>query len=174
VRIKRRILSGALFPAVVSLIGIVLLVTVSEADAAEYRVEPSLMVSEEYNDNIFLTPQNRQDDYISTFHPAVHFTYAASLWDWDLYYAYDYRYFSRTYPHHDDMTDATRAALSNLTRIVEDFFFLALRDDYSKVSLDVARDFTAQSPFVNQTDQNIATVNPYFGQRRLHLSECLV
>jgi hypothetical protein len=162
VRIKRSIFSGALFPAIVSLFGIVLLVTVREADATEYRIQPSLMVSEEYNDNIFLTPLNRQDDYITTFRPAVHFSYAASLWDWDVNYAYDYRYFSRTYPHHDDKSDATTASLSNLTRIVEDFFFLALRDDYSKVSLDVARDFTAQSPFVNQTDQNIASVNPYF------------
>ncbi len=140
----------------------VLLVTVSEADAAEYRIEPSLMVSEEYNDNIFLTPQNRQEDYITTFRPAVHFSYKASLWDWDVNYAYDYRYFSRTYPHHNDTGDATTAALKNLTRIVKDFFFLALRDDYDKVSRDVARDFTAQSPFVNQTAQNIGSVNPYF------------
>jgi uncharacterized protein (PEP-CTERM system associated) len=52
--------------------------------------------------------------------------------------------------------------LVNLTRLVEDFFFLALRDEYKRVSLDVTRNFAAQSLFVNQTDQNIGSVNPYF------------
>jgi opacity protein-like surface antigen len=159
VRIKQSILSGALFPAVVSLFGIVLMVTVREADAVEYRIEPSITVSEEYNDNIYLTPLNRETDYITRALPGVHVTYNSAFWDWDATYAYDFRYFSRIQPHHQETNAAN---LSNITRIVEDFFFLSLRDNYSQVSLDVARNFGAQSLFVNQTDQNIVTVNPYF------------
>ncbi len=128
-------------------------------DAAEYRIEPSITLSEEYNDNIFLTPQNREYDYITRVLPAVHFSYKSALWDWDVAYAYDYRYFAWTYPNHNE---THTIALTNLTRIVEDFFFLALRDNYTRVSLDVTRDFPSQSPFVNQTDQNIGSVNPYF------------
>jgi hypothetical protein len=159
VRIKRSILSGALFPAVISLFGIVLLVTVRGADAVEYRIEPSITLSEEYNDNVYLTPQNRVTDYIARALPGVHVKYNTALWDWDVAYAYDFRYFSRISPHHQE---TNQASLNNLTRIVEDFFFLALRDDYAQVSLDVTRNFAAQSLFVNQTDQNIGTVNPYF------------
>ncbi len=132
---------------------------IHEAEAAEYRILPSLLVSEEYNDNIYLTPQNRIYDYITKVIPAVSFSYKAPLWDWDVAYAYDYYYFARTYPSHNETHTAN---VTNLTRIVKDFFFLALKDTYTRTSLDVTRDFTKQSLFVNQTDQNIGSANPYF------------
>ncbi len=148
-----------LVSAVVGLFGIFLFIFVYDVDAAEFRIEPSIMVSEEYNDNVFLTPLNREDDYITRAQPAVHFSYKAALWDWDVAYAYNYYYFARVHPRHED---THTVGLTNQTRIVEDFFFLALRDNYTRVSLDVTRDFPSQSPFVNQTDQNIGSVNPYF------------
>jgi opacity protein-like surface antigen len=160
VRNKRRLtLTSALLSSAVCLFISFSPIIVPEAGAAEYRIEPSIMVSEEYNDNVFLTPLNREPDYITRMRPAVHFSSKAPLWDWDVAYAYDYRYLARTNPHHDE---TYTIGLANLTRIVKDFFFLALRDDYARVSLDVTRDFATQSLFVNQTDQNIATVNPYF------------
>ena len=156
---KRRLLTSAFLSSAVSLFSIFFTIIVPEADAAEYRIEPSITVSEEYNDNVFLTTQNRESDYITRVHPAVHFSSKAPLWDWDVAYAYDYWYLARTSPHHND---THTVGLTSLTRIVNDFFFLALRDDYSRVSLDVTRNFAAQSFFVNQTDQNIGSVNPYF------------
>jgi len=156
---KRRLLTSALLSSSLSLFSILLPIIVPEADAAEYRIEPSIMVSEEYNDNVFLTTQDRVFDYITRVRPAVHFSSKAPLWDWDVAYAYDYWYFARTSPSHND---THTVGLTNLTRIVNDFFFLALRDDYTRVSLDVTRDFAAQSFFVNQTDRNIGSVNPYF------------
>lgn len=156
---KRRLLTHAFLFSAVSLLSIFFTIIVPEADAAEYRIEPSITVSEEYNDNVFLTTQNRESDYITRVHPAVHFSSKAPLWDWDVAYAYDYWYLARTSPHHND---THTVGLTSLTRIVNDFFFLALRDDYSRVSLDVTRNFAAQSFFVNQTDQNIGSVNPYF------------
>lgn len=129
------------------------------AEAGETHIQPSLLISEEYNDNVFLSPQHHESAYITRLLPAVHFSYQAPFWDWDVAYAYDYRYFSRVHPRHED---THTVGLTNLTRVVEDFFFLALRDTYTRVSLDVTRDFPSQSAFVNQTDQNIGTVNPYF------------
>jgi hypothetical protein len=159
VRNKRRLLTIVFLSSAVSFFSIFLPIIVSEADAAEYRIEPSITVSEEYNDNIFLTQLNREYDYLTRVRPALHFSSKAPLWDWDVAYAYDYQYFARTYLSYND---AHTVGLTNLTRIVKDFFFLALRDDYARVSLDVTRDFAAQSLFVNQTDQNIGSVNPYF------------
>jgi hypothetical protein len=132
---------------------------------AEYRFLTALSVSEEYNDNIYLQPINRQFDYITAVVPSLGITYKAPLWDWDASFAYYYRYYERA-----DFKDRTYAAsLTNLTRIVPDLFFLSLNDTYNRVSLDVTRDFTQQSSFVNQTDQNTALANAYFtihpGQR---------
>ena len=46
--------------------------------------------------------------------------------------------------------------------LVDNFLLLDLSDTYRRVSLDVARDAAAESSlFLNQTDQNIATVSPY-------------
>ncbi len=132
-----------------------------EASAAEYRLEPSIHVREEYNDNIFLTPMNQEYDYITSIIPRVHFSYNAAFWDWDASYSYNYRYFALTPPHHSSNVDSQYASITNQTRIVEDLIFLELRDNYQNVSLDIRRDFTAQSYFVNQTEQNIGSVNPY-------------
>lgn len=157
---KKRIPSASAFlHAVIICFIIFSWVIVSGAESAEYRIQPSILVSEEYNDNVYLTPQNRIYDYITRVIPSVNFSYKAPLWDWNVAYAYDYYYFARIYPSH---TDTHTANLTGLTRIVKDFFFLALSDTYKRTSLDVTRDFTKQSLFVNQTDQNIGSINPYF------------
>jgi hypothetical protein len=85
--------------------------------------------------------------------------YSAPFWDWDVSYAYDYRYYVRA-----DFaeTDNHRASLANQTRIVQDLFFLKIRDDYTRVSTDISRDFTQESNFVNQSEQNVFITSPYF------------
>jgi hypothetical protein len=45
--------------------------------------------------------------------------------------------------------------------LIKNYFFLKVNDDYRRVSLDVARDFSNESLFVNQSDRNAFTVNPY-------------
>lgn len=136
---------------------ITLLLPVGPA-AAEYRLHTEVTASEEYNDNIFLTRRDSEFDYITRVVPSIGITYKAPLWDWDASYAYDYRYYARAAFRHDE---TQTASLTNLTRLAKDLLFLAVRDTYSRVSLDLARDFTKQSLFVNQSDQNILSANPY-------------
>jgi hypothetical protein len=136
---------------------ITLLLPVGPA-AAEYRLHTEVTASEEYNDNIFLTRRDSEFDYITRVIPSIGITYKAPLWDWDASYAYDYRYYARAAFRHDE---TYTVSLTNLTRLAKDLLFLAVRDTYSRVSLDLARDFTQQSLFVNQSDQNILSANPY-------------
>ncbi len=129
---------------------------------AEYRIIPSLLVGEEYNDNIYLTPTDRFSEYITRVVPGVAFNDRSSLWDWDISYAYDYRYYERSGYKQDQTHFAT---LINRTRIIPGFLTLDVLDTYRPVSLDVTKDFTKQSPFVNQTQQNYLTVTPYMTLR---------
>ncbi len=129
---------------------------------AEYRITPSLLVGEEYNDNIYLTPTDRFAEYITRIVPGVAFTDRSPLWDWDISYAYDYRYFERSGYKQDQTHYAT---LVNRTRIIPGFLILDVLDTYRPVSLDITKDFTKQSPFVNQTQQNYLTVTPYMTLR---------
>jgi hypothetical protein len=48
------------------------------------------------------------------------------------------------------------------SELINNFFFIDILDEYERVSLSVARDFTTQSLFVNQTDMNMFAFNPYF------------
>ncbi len=126
--------------------------------AAEYRIQPGIAVSEEYNDNIFLAPRNPVPDYITRVLPSVHFWYAAPVWEWDIAYSFDYRYYANRSKVHDS---THLFNLSNHTSVVRDALFVDLRDVYQRVSLDTTRDFTQQSIFVNQTDTNELLLSPY-------------
>jgi hypothetical protein len=85
--------------------------------------------------------------------------YNVPLWDWNVDYRFDYRDYARNAYHEKK---AHILDLLNHTRLIENFFFLDIRDNYSRTSLNVARDYTQESYFVNQTDRNILSVNPYF------------
>ncbi len=148
------------FAFFLSLIGILCLFTVSvhEAAAAEYRIVPVLTLMEEYNDNVFLTPTNRQEDYITHFRPAVTITYHSAFWNWDLDYVFDYSYYLKKTRTEDSLH---RTDLRNRTVLIDNFLFFEGRDLYERVSTNAARDFTQESQFINQTDRDWITLNPY-------------
>lgn len=139
--------SGAQNPAVPTL------------ESRNFIVLPTLTVSEEYNDNIFLTRYNKIDDYITRAIPAFSIDYKTPLWNWHLDAAYDYRYYAKGSKTGDSTYFVN---LINHTVVINNLFFLDVLDKYDRTSLSTSRDFTTQSLFVNQTDENIFTVNPYF------------
>jgi hypothetical protein len=143
-----------------SLIGIFSLFTIFVHDAAgaEFRVVPAITLMEEYNDNVFLTPTNRAEDYITRIRPAVTITYRSSFWTWDIDYFYEYSYYLKK-TRSEDSTH--RTDIRNRTELIDNFFFFEGRDLYERVSTSVARDFTQESSFINQTDRNWITLNPY-------------
>ena len=134
-----------------------LLFSTVTAIGAENTFTPSIAVSEEYNDNVFEDPAKRED-FITRVMPGFTLNHKAPFWDLDMGYIFDYRHYGHQVKG-DEITHDLKAK-GNL-RVVDNFLFLDLSDTYHKVSLDVARDTTNESLFVNQTDQNIATVSPY-------------
>ncbi|HEY6012123.1 MAG TPA: TIGR03016 family PEP-CTERM system-associated outer membrane protein [Nitrospirota bacterium] len=158
-------MNGPRFRWLVVILSALYCVAPQNLGASEFRAQTALTVSEEYNDNIYLTPDNMIDDYITTVSPAFHLLYNAPFWDWDVNYRYLYRYYADTIEGADSThkTDKSHTlSLINRNRIVRDFLFLDIRDTYTRVSLDVTRDFTQESNVVNQSDQNVFSVNPHF------------
>ncbi len=135
------------------------------AHGAEFEAHPSLAVSEEFTDNVFETNTNRISDYITRTLPGIVMSYKAPALKGDLDYVFDYRHYARK-NHEDEITHAL-SAKGHLTA-VEDLLYLDVNDAYQRVSLDVTRDVTQESLFVNQTDRNVVTASPYF---TLHPSE---
>ncbi len=143
-----------------SLIGMFSLFTVCVHDAAgaEFRIVPALTLSEEYNDNVFLTPVNRSEDYITMIRPVVAIAYHTAFWTWDLDYAFEYYSYLRK-SRSDDTTHTLD--LRNRTELIDNFFFFEGRDQYQRVSASVTRDYTLESQFINQTERTWITLNPY-------------
>jgi len=128
------------------------------AEAAELSIRPGMTVSEEYNDNVFLTNTDRTNDYVTSLIPALDLNYRADPWSWDLQASYAYRYYAQGSRKEDT---ALIADLRNRTEVIKKSMFVEMRDEYNRVSLDNTRDFTSVSEFVNQSDRNVFTLNPY-------------
>jgi hypothetical protein len=127
--------------------------------AAEMSLRPSLAVSEEFNDNIEETTTNKLSDFVTRIQPGGTFHYTSPLWTWDTTYTFEYRNYAR-HSREDEYTH--NADLRGNISIIENFLFLDVGDTYRRVPLDIARDpATVSSLFLNQTDQNIATISPY-------------
>ncbi len=132
---------------------------VMPASAADGEFRPSLSISEEVNDNVFETPNNKRREFITRVQPGFTSRYQAPLWNWDAAYTFDYRTYARN-SRNDEFTH--NASLRGTVALIENFLFLDVADTYQRVTLDVTRTAATESSlFLNQTDQNNATVSPY-------------
>lgn len=127
--------------------------------AADISFKPSVAVSEEITDNIYELSTGKRTEITTRIKPGATFRYQSPFWSWDTAYTFEYRNYARSSRGNEYNHDI--AVKGNLA-LVDNFLLLDLNDTYRRVSLDVARDAAAESSlFLNQTDQNIATVSPY-------------
>jgi hypothetical protein len=134
-----------------------LLMCAAQVFGADFTLNPKITVSEEYTDNVFDDRSNRAD-YITRTQPGFLLKYSAPLWDWNLDYAYDYRYYARGSRTQDSTQDING---SGLIKIIDEKLFLEVSDVYRRVALNIARDTTNESLSAQQTDQNVGTVSPF-------------
>jgi hypothetical protein len=127
--------------------------------AADMTFKPFVSVSEEVNDNIFETPTGRRTEYTTRIMPGASFHYLSPFWTWDVAYTFSYLNYARKSTSDNFLNDA---AVTGKITPLENFLFLELSENYHRVSLNVSQNPTTQSSlFLNQTDQNLATVSPY-------------
>lgn len=143
---------------VMAFVALIILSSVPSVQAAEFEVHPSLGVSGEFTDNVFETNTNRISDYITRALPGVVMSYKAPLLAVNVDYLFDYRDYARN-THKDEVTHAL-SAKGQLTA-VQSLLFLDVSEEYQRVSLDVTRDVTRESLFVNQSDRNVVSASPY-------------
>jgi hypothetical protein len=121
-----------------------------------------ISVKEEYNDNIFLTENEKEDDFITTVSPKIALEYSPNkMLDLSLDYGFNFRIYGRN----DDLNDTSLretqsirfdAAARPFSRI-----FLNVTDIYDRVSIDQRRRTALDNAFFNKTDRNIFTISPY-------------
>ncbi|MBU5638129.1 TIGR03016 family PEP-CTERM system-associated outer membrane protein [Geomonas sp. Red69] len=143
---------------VASTAGALALLVAAPARAADFRFTPSIILGEEYNDNLFQSPRAQKTDFVTRVQPNLALSARGGGFKTDLSYGLDYRYYaknSRTYELDH------RASMNGGFVFFDDFLHLDLSDTYSRVSSNVARDVVNESLVVNQTLQNNAQISPY-------------
>lgn len=130
--------------------------------ASEYRLVPALVVSEEFNDNLFQEAHDRRTDLVTRVRPSVGFNTLGGGFSCTLSYGIDYRYYARQ--SRTDEFDHRAGFKGNLS-FFDEFLKLDLSDSYSRVSTNVARDVVEESLVANQTEQNVAVISPYLTWR---------
>lgn len=136
----------------------VLLFSETASVAADYELIPKISVSEEYTDNVNETVAGKREEFITRAQPGFSLKYKAPRLDLSTIYNFDYRYYAKGRKG-DEYTHFLNAA--GTLAMVENFLYLDASDTYKRVSLDVARDNTSESLYLNQSDQNVGRVSPY-------------
>lgn len=123
---------------------------------ANLLVKPTLTISEEFNDNIFVTEsKQRQYELITSISPGINLQYSAKRWNW----SFDYNPTYRTFLHASSGDQLVHSlSLDGKTTIVRNLLYLDITDSYSRTSIDPNRD----NRFSNQAYMNRFSVTPYF------------
>ncbi len=105
---------------------------------APITLTPTFTISEEYNDNIFLTNSNKKSDFITGFTPGLEVTFARG----DYEVTALYRFTSELYADHSELDQVLRR---------QDFFLNGAWRVTPRLTLSLA------DSFVSSTDTNVVT-----------------
>jgi len=125
---------------------------------AESSISPALALREEYNDNIGLTRDNRIDDFITSVHPSLAISLKSRAIDLSADYGFNLRFYAHN-SEHNQMRQ--RANLATKLTLLPERLFIKVSDDYERVPIDQRNQVALDNLFVNLTDVNHLTVNPY-------------
>jgi len=127
---------------------------------ASLEITPSMKIGGEYNDNIYLTKTDREDDFITKISPAISLKYAIQPIDLSLDYSLNFKF----YKNHSDLNETsigeTQAVrFQNQYRPLK-FLFIDLSDTYKRVPVDVRRPVALDNTVVNMTESNTFSISP--------------
>jgi predicted porin len=130
--------------------------------AARLEIIPSIALREQYNDNIFLSRSDGEDDFITTVSPGIALNYDRGE---KLDLALDFGLNLRFYADHSDLndTDLREALNGTLQSRLRPFnrVFVDIYDRYSRVPVDVRNKIALDNFFTNMTDSNEFRISPY-------------
>jgi hypothetical protein len=129
----------------------------SQAESSEFSFKPSVVLREEYDDNIYLTKDNRQDDFITRILPSLHIDYKTPLWDLTSDYTLNWWYYANL----KQGKDSHSLNLKSQASIIKNLLYLDILDSYSSVVLNPRRPSTDINLETNRSDSNNALLSPY-------------
>ena len=144
----------------IGLIAVSLLSTATLA-SARFTISPSIAVKGIYDDNLFLSPTDEEDDFITTISPKVVLDYkTGKSLDINLDYGFDFKFYSDNSDFNEtSIKETQRAKLVAQVRPVNRVF-VDIFDIYQKTPVDIKRGFVEESSVTNMTVSNVFTLSP--------------
>ncbi len=139
----------------------VMIIFICAPSFAEFSLNPSISVKEEYNDNIFLTETGRTDDFITTINPKIVLKYSPyRTINFDLDYGLNFTFYSENTNLND--TDLNEAQRLNFQTMIKPSsrFYINISDTYERVPVDIRNPTSPENLFLNLTDRNVFTASP--------------
>ncbi len=126
-------------------------------ESGQFSLRPSLIISEEYDDNIFLTKDAEEDDYITRVSPSIIMSYKTPLIDFQLDYTLYWWYYSEL----GEDENSHDLNLVSTVDIIKNFLAVDISDTYLSEVLDPRRPSTEVNFDINRTDTNNFQISPY-------------
>ncbi len=129
--------------------------------AQEFSLKPSLTVRQAFDDNIFLSEDNREYDFITRVLPSIALDYRTPRWETHADYTLEWWYYARL--GKGDFSHTLH--LDSRLAVIENFLFLQVTDDYRSVVLNPRRPSTETNLDINRSDMNTFTISPFVRHR---------
>jgi len=128
-----------------------------QANGAEFSLNPSIAVQQAYDDNIYLTKENREGDYITRMLPSFNLQYRSESWDLSSDYTLNWWY----YWNLKQGGDSHNLTLASQVRVINKLLYFDVADKYLSVILKPQKPSTDINLQVNRSDFNEAKISPY-------------
>jgi hypothetical protein len=128
-----------------------------ETYGADVSIKPSVTLREDYDDNIFLTRDNREYDFITKVIPSVSITYKTPIWDLRLNETFYWWYYAKSAAR-DYSNDAD---ITSKLAVIKNLLYFDATDRYSSAVLNPRGASTTENLIVNRSDTNAFNASPY-------------
>jgi predicted porin len=129
----------------------------AQVNGAEFSLKPSIAVRQAYDDNIYLTKEDRESDFITRVLPSFNMQYKSESWDLSSDYTLNWWYYWKL----KQGKDSHNLNLSSQVRVIKNLIYLDVSDTYSSVILNPRRPSTDINLEINRSDSNNAIISPY-------------
>lgn len=117
----------------------------------------ALSLREDYNDNIYLTDTNEEDDYITKVSPSISLDFLSGRHHASLEYTYEWQDYADN-SRADEGTHQGSATINSV--IIQRLLTFNLSDVYEKIATDVRRSTNQNEVLMNTVEKNTFTFNP--------------
>jgi uncharacterized protein (PEP-CTERM system associated) len=149
-----------IIPACLFLLSLTLLFA-SQA-LARLGVEPRLTVREEYDDNIFLDPDDEESDFLTTVNPALAARWDARYFNLVLDYGLELLYYRDHSEFDETSLSDTQRARAEMEILPGKSFSIRVLEEYYRTAVDLRRPAVDTNPIVNKTNVNHFLLSPRY------------